>query len=63
MAVFSQTQIDFPSEVSNVNIFRIILNQIFEQKLEILDDEFYLLCKDSGEMRKIKEFEDSITCT
>ena len=38
LAVFSQTEIDFPSQVSIVNIFRIILNQIFEQKLEILDD-------------------------
>ena len=63
LAVFSQTEIDFPSQVSNVNIFRIILNQVFEQELEILDDEFYLLCKDSGEMRKIKQTEDYITCT
>lgn len=63
LAVFSQTEIDFPSQVSNVNIFRIILNQVFEQESEILDDEFYLLCKDSGEMRKIKQTEDYITCT
>ena len=62
LAVFSQTEIDFPPQVSNVNVFRIIINQIFEQELEILDDEFYLLCKDSGQMREIKEFEDSITC-
>ena len=44
LAISSPYKINFPEHVYNVNLFRIILNEIFEQNLVLLENHLILSC-------------------
>ncbi len=47
LAIYSPYEINFPEHVYNVNLFRIILNDIFEQKISLLEDQIILACENN----------------
>jgi len=62
MAIYSPTELVFPTEISSVNLFRTVLNQVYNQDLEILPNEYYYGCTQTGEFTRVDTTEGVINC-